>query len=434
MAGGEGGFALAAALLILVVIAMMVATAWSVRDQSNRAAANYTSSVEALEIAEAGSVHALALLRNELADTALTRLLEGPDGIAGTGDDGVLAGWGLPADDEIPADGRPFRGGSYHVRLLDDPADADGDPDMDSNHRIVAECRGVTGRGGETVVRAVIGSKSLPAFVAEGDLEISGDPRAVGQCGTIHGNRTVVVSGNPVVSEDVSASDSVLVGGSVSDEGGSPVEPLHHQPPVEIPELGYDDYCGEADYVLQADGDLRRISDGSVFDGEASEDDFGWKWAGGGKWEITQPDYLEEGTYCAETNVVVGSNPGEATGIPVSLSIIARGSVAISGNPVIRPDHPDGVLLLAEGDLQISGNPTGVGDNYQGLMYAGAQCEVNGNPVVAGHAMCRDGPLPAAAENYVDEIKLNGDATFDFDCGGTPGGRRLLAWYQVFGS
>lgn len=431
----EYGFALAATLVVLVIISVLVAGAWSMMNHNNRASSNRTSSLSALEVAEAGTEHALALLRHEFRDQDLSVILKGPDGDDDTSDDGILAGWGFASADEIPAAGRSFGGGTYWVEVVDDPADGDGDPYTDTNDRVVVQGRGVTADGAEARVRAIVGSKPVPAIATQGDMEISGDAHISGYCGQIHGNQDLYVSGDPTVTDGISASDSVRVGGSVSEPDGDPVEPEHSQPQVDIPTMTYDDYCGEADFVLHDSGMLEDKSTGLFHDGSStSETTHGWKWGGSAKWELTKPENLAEGTFCVETNAIVGTNPGESSGSAVALSIIAKGSIEISGNPVMYADHSDGILLLAEGDLKIGGNPTAYGDNYDGMMYAGAQCMVSGNPMVVGSLLCADGSEPAVAENYVDANSISGEASFQYDCRGVLGQRRYVGWYQSFGS
>ena len=430
---GSAGVALPAALTGLLALSVLIAGAWLIVDLSAKAAKNREGAVRAFELAESGAAHALAILRGDLVDTSLTRLLVGSDNLQSTADDGRLIGYGLPAGDQVPAAGVSFAGGTYFVELVDDPGDTDGDPLADSNSRILARCRGVASDGASATVEAVIGSTPLPALATEGNLIINGNPEILGPCGSAHGNQIVVVSGNPTVSGGVTAADTVDVSGTITDTLGNPVEPLHHQPPIEIPELHYSDYCpGDADFVLRADGMV--IDDlGNVVGDANGATVNGWKYVGSGIWDLDS-DTPTPGTYCVEGNAKMGKNPGTA-GSPIDLSVIAQGSIEISGNPYMQPDHADGILLLAEGDVSISGNPVASAKTYSGSIYAGSQCKVSGNPRISGSIMCKDNPNPPGSEEYAVQNEISGNAEITFDCTGLISGkRRFLSWSQQLGT
>jgi hypothetical protein len=116
------------------------------------------------------------------------------------------------------------------------------------------------------------------------------------------------------------------------------------------------------------------------------------------------------------------------------LSVIATGSIEVSGNPFLTADHDDGIMFLAGGDLSISGNP-GVGNpNFQGLMYAGAQCKMSGTPDLFGQLMCANGAQPAGSVNFVSSHDMSGDFTLTFDCSANVfNRRRVLFWYPRIG-
>ena len=93
-------------------------------------------------------------------------------------------------------------------------------------------------------------------------------------------------------------------------------------------------------------------------------------------------------------------------------------SVQINGNPYLETTHADSILILADGDLKLNGNPQGGHDNFEGLVYGGAQCEVGGNPSIYGQLICRNNPNPPGSMDWVTENKLNGDMTLRYMCGG----------------
>ena len=429
---GSAGMALPTALGALIATGVLVSGLWTIVDLNTMAAANREGAVRALLLAESGATHAQGLLRGALVDSSLNRLLRGSDNVINTADDGTLTGYGLPAADSIPVGGRAVNGGRYFVRLIDDPADGDGDPFNDTNSRILARCTGVTDDGGTAVVEVVIGVTPLPGMVTGGSLTINGNPEITGPCGSAHANEILVVSGNPVVENGISAADTVEISGSITDPSNQPVVPLHHQPPIQVPPVNTADYCTSADFVLQSDGFILDKSTMTLHDASGN----GW---GGFKRGSSSPVIWEDdgntinpGTYCAEGNVKIGGNHGVA-GNPLAISIIAEGSIEVSGNPYLTPAHPDGALLVADGDVSISGNPSGGNDSYQGLIYAGAQCKLSGNPQLNGNVVCKDDPNPAGSVEYASMNEISGNAKITFDCTGTFGGkRRVLSWYQTF--
>ena len=428
---GKAGLALPAALVALVALSVLISGIWVIVDLNVKAAKNREGAVRALQLAESGAAHALGLLRVQLVDISLTRFLLGWDNTPYTADDGRLTGYGLTAAEEIPAAGVSFGDGMYFVELIDDPAETDGDPFTDGNSRIVASCRGVASDGASATLEVMIGVTPLPAMASDGNLTINGNPQVTGPCGGVHANNIVVVSGNPEVSQTVSASNTVEVSGSITDPAGNPVEPLQHQPPVEIPERHYAEFCpSDADFTLKADGTILDAS-GNPYSGPPTN----WVYASSAPviWDLSGNTVMN-GTYCVEGSAKISGNPGDP-GSPANLSIVASGSVEVSGNPYFQPDHPDGLQIMAEGDVSISGNPSAGTNNYAGAIYAGSQCQLNGNPRLAGQILCKDNPNPPGSVDYASEISISGNAEIIFDCSSLfTGKRRVLSWSQKLGS
>ncbi len=432
---GTRGIALAATIAALTAVTILMAAVWIIADLSGKASRNRQQAVQALQLAEAAMAHGLALLRGPFQDTSFTRILLGPDNAPSTPDDGLMIGYGLAPADEIPTQGVSFAGGTYFLTMIDDPADTDADPLRDANNRIVARCRGATANGASATVSAVIGIDPLPGIVSDGNLTINGNPDILGACGSVHANQIVVVSGNPTVSGTVSASDTVEVSGSIRDPNGQPINPLSHQPPIEVPRMDPMDYCGDADYILLDDGTLTSVAPPTQTYDATSSDVFGWKMASSSPvlWDVSG-NSMAGGTYCVEGNVKISGNPQGPGNSSLPLTILSTGSVEFSGNPQVTPAHPDGLMIISGGDVKISGNPAAGEDNYGGVIYARAQCMLNGNPTIGGQVMCDDDPEAPGAENWVDENAISGNPTIRYECGGTFGGmRRVLAWYQVLG-
>ncbi len=428
---GSSGIALPTALGALIATGVLVSGIWVIVDLSSKTAVNRESSVRALQIAEAGAAHAQALLRGALEATDLDQLLIGSDDIPDTDDDGGLYGYGLPAADEIPLAGRAITGGTYFVRLVDDPADDDTDPFNDTNFRVLAQCTGWTDDSAMARVDVVLGVTPLPGMVTGGSLTIAGNPEIIGDCGAAHANQIVVVSGNPIIENGVTASDTVTGSGSITDPNNQPVVPLSHQPPIEIPDVDIAEFCSGANYVLQDNGMILDVGTNTLHDGIT-----GW---GGFKRSSSSPviwvddgNTMNEGKYCAQGNVKISGGLG-SPGNPVALSLISEGSVEISGNPYLTPYDPDGSLIVAAGDVSISGNPSGGADSYAGLIYAGAQCKVSGNPQLTGNLVCNDAPNPAGSVEYAAINEISGHAKIIAECNNfLVGSARVLSWSQSF--
>ncbi len=120
---------------------------------------------------------------------------------------------------------------------------------------------------------------------------------------------------------------------------------------------------------------------------------------------------------------------------PKNISILASGSIRADGTPYIRPDQDDGILLMAGGDLSLAGNNTTGVDNYQGMLYAGAQCQAQGNAKTFGQLLCANGPQPVGATEYVATNGISGNFSLTFDCSANVfNKRRMLYWYPRIGT
>jgi hypothetical protein len=161
---------------------------------------------------------------------------------------------------------------------------------------------------------------------------------------------------------------------------------------------------------------------------------YGWKRTATGpvKWDLKDA-LAVPGTFCVEGNAYMSNNLG-LPGLPMKISVIATGSIEISGNPFLTPDHDDGILFLAGGDMSIQGNP-GLGDNFSGLVYAGAQCKTSGNFALTGQLMCANGPQPAGSVDFIGAHDMSGNWTMNFDCSANVfNKRRVLFWYPRIGT
>lgn len=232
------------------------------------------------------------------------------------------------------------------------------------------------------------------------------------------------------MSGDLSTTGSVTGGKVVRNPDGTPKSPLTGESPMPVPDLNPLDFCGNANYILRTDGYVLRVSDGTLHDARSTEK-FGFKRSGTSPlmWDH-KGSLAVRGTFCAHGNVKVGDEFGTPSN-PFSFSLIATGSIQISGNPYIKPASVDSILLMAGGDLQISGNPTGSATSFEGLIYAGSQCQIKGNPRLRGQLICKNKPNPAGSENWVTQNVISGNPEIIYDCNGRMSGiRRISFWAQ----
>jgi len=420
-------------MFTLVAVSVLVAGLFTFADLSAKSMRNRESATRAVHVSEAGIAHTLGLMRGSLRMHSFTRLLRGSDNLIPTADDSVLTGWGLSSSDEIPLAGQTFQGHTYFVSVRDDAADGDANPATDLNGRVLVRCRAVTTDGASAEVAAIVGAVPFPAVAADGDLNFSGNPEILGACGGVHSNGNVFGGGTPVVQTQATATGTAT--GTFKQPDGSNAPKLGGQPEVPIPDLAPLTYCAGADFRLTATGNSVNLNTGVSTPAIGSEVD-GWKRSSGPpevKWTLSGNSSVD-GTYCVEGNAYVSGNTGSAAS-PRKMSIIATGSIEISGNPYMTADHDDGIMLLAGGDVSISGNPSAGSLSYQGLIYAGAQCKVSGNPALFGQLMCANGPQPAGSVNFVSAHDMSGNFELTFDCSANVfNKRRVLFWYPRIGA
>ena len=426
--GNESGIALLAVLLAMGLLTIVGAAVTAVGIVEYRTSSNHRSATRALLLADGGANHALALMRGPMAGYSYTDVLLGADGIADTDDDGLLVGFaGLNIADALPDTGIQLKQGRYSVTIVNDDSDPSADPYSDTNNRFVARCRGETPDGGMAEVRIMLAAPSFPAVATNGDLYLPGTANILGPCGGVHANRLIEVSGHPVVSGNVTAVEDVVISGTIYDPFGNVVEPKYG-PPVEIPEYDPLDYCGPADFVL-SDGKLLVVGPPAEEYNVNGGKKYGWQYDASTKTYSLNAKDAVEGTVCAHGNVKVIGNLG-AAGDPFGISILATGSLQMNGTPVIESTHPDGILMMAAGDVQAGGNASGTTPYYEGMIYAGSQCQVNGNPVMNGHLLCYDGPDGAGMVDLFDENKINGTPTITYDCSGEQRRTLVASWWE----
>jgi hypothetical protein len=416
-------------MFALVAASILAAGMASFADLSAKAALNQERATRAVHVADAGVSHALGLARQNLKTQSFTRILRGTDNVVGTPDDSLFIGYGIPAGDQIPAAGKPFEAHTYFVTVRDDPADGDGDAATDLNGRVLVQCRVVTNDGATAEVTAILGSVPMPALAADGNVVFAGSPQIYGACGGAHANGNIHASGGgPIISTQVSATGAAT--GTWRRPNGSAAPMLSFQPEVVIPDLVPMDYCTGAEFRLTATGGVTDLNTGITL----AAPQMGWSYNAGTRlWSLSGPSSVN-GTYCVEGNVHVSGSTGSAV-VPKTMTILATGSINFEGTPYIRADHPDGILMMAGGDVAIAGNPAGGALSYQGMIYAGAQCKVSGQPNIFGQLLCANGPQPLNATEIVPVHDMSGNFTLTFDCSSNVfNKRRILYWYPRIGA
>jgi hypothetical protein len=423
----QRGIALVAVLLALGLLTVIGAALAAIGTIEYRASRNHRSATRALLLADAGGVHALALMRGPLSHLSYSQILVGDDGMPGSGDEGVLAGYGLSEEDALPDSGVVLGAGRYFVTILDDAGDPGGDPFTDENHRLLAVCRGELPDGGRAEVRMILAAPSYPAIVANGDLLLPGNPDVLGPCAGVHANGNLTANGSPVVDGFVTASGDLNVSGTIRDAMGFVVTP-EYGPPITVPEEDPLAYCGAADYVLQ-DGNFIAVGPPRQEMEITGAGVLGWKYKAATQTYTLNGSQAVDGTYCIHGNAEIAGNAG-SDGDPLSITLLATGSVKVIGTPKLAADHEDGILIIAAGDVEIGGNASGVTPSYSGLVYTGAQCQMNGNPTVDGHILCFDGADPAGAVDLVNENRFNGTPVVTYDCSGERRRTLVASWWE----
>ncbi len=424
----DSGFALVSTLLALALLTTVGVSLLAMGTVEVKSSANHRSATRALLLADAAASHALALMRGPLNGSSYSEILLGADGVWGTADDGVLAGFGLSVSDALPDTGFLFGEGRYFVTIANDPGDPSADPSVDDNYRVIATCRGELEDGGVAEIGIVLAAPAYPALATNGDLFLPGNPDILGPCAGVHVNGVLTVVDNPTVDGEVTVTDSVIMDGVITDSAGYVVVPKTGEPPLEVPEYYPSDYCNEADYFLR-NGWVVTVGPPMDSTHTMGGPVHGWHYDKPTNLYSVNGNQAVPGTVCAYGNVKLTGNTG-SEGAPLSITILANGSVEIGGTPKIQADHSEGYLIVATGDVKISGNASGTTPNFEGLIYAGSQCQVNGTPAVEGYLLCHDAPDPAGAIDLTAVNIVNGDPRIAYDCTGVRRQTLLASWWE----
>jgi hypothetical protein len=421
----ESGSSLIITIMLLMVVSGLVAAIIASSMTDTLVARNHHSGAQAQAAAEAGLNHAIDASRAYLRDwesnfdntnDAVSRVLRGPDDLAGTpsddADNGSLA-WITNGTPTPPATLTlaALNGVRYEARVYDDddPALLNGwtaadmtrakvleghlvsgvtvaDPTVDRNGIFVVRATGYAQDNTAVTVEALMKPCPWPAIVTNGNLDMSGGPSVLGDGGSVHANGNITEVGNAAtVQHDVTA-----VGTVTTNSGWTPVQGIAEggQLPIPIPPVNVADYLSLAQYRLGSDGGIYVASTGVAIcttNATCAAKGFTWSsqamskvshmvgivrtWDPGGTPDcatlnaslaaagIAVPNCGQGVYYAQASDVDITGNLGRTgTPAPYALTLLVDGSVSISGTPHIVPavTHP-GTLLVTNGDLVMTG-------------------------------------------------------------------------------
>ena len=409
--------ALMSALLVMLIMTGLGATAITLTTFDSEITANDRSTTQAFYLAEGGMQHAVAVLK-----------------AAGGADDGF--------DDELATNTGvmlsdvALGGGLYTVTALDNNDDADQTTDSDG--RILIRSVGRQ-NGAVSIVQVAVTANagaagSFGGIITEDNLAIPGDANITGACGNVHANGNIDISGSPTIDQNLTAQGTISIGGSPT-VWGSTTSGADAQ---EIPYFDPADYADYATYELRSNGNVYD-ADGNLVADETDDDPWnGWTYTPGGgdngqgHWDLASDNTID-GMLYIEGDVTVSSNdPTWET------TLVATGSIELSGNFGMsnyqNASHPEAIqnlLLVAGLDLKINGNPD---QNWaEGVMAGGEQIQVSGNPALQGALIASD---VSSTSTTVAANEISG--TLSLACNnmlaaGTNGGTgvTITAWQDV---
>ncbi len=266
---------------------------------------------------------------------------------------------------------------------------------------------------------------------------VSGNPTITGSCADVHANGNIDVPGTTTIAGGVSAVGMVSVGGTLVDTLGNPITPTDGASPQTLPNYHPMDHCLDKD----APGSYH-FKNGMYWKSSSqswrSLSEIGWKESA----DIysTDSDSIPDGVYCvSDGSVEIGHDYG-SPGSPKSVTFLTTMAITIPGDPYLAPAHPDGWLIVAEGDVKLNGSPASGEDNFEGVIFGAAQCEISGTPNIHGQIICRDDPDPFGSQDWVSETKISGDLRLKYDCDpdsfssdGRPAAISARSWTQILG-
>lgn len=409
---------------MIVVVGLLAAGMWRVAQAGGRSSIDRKEALEAVELAEAGVGHALALLNGSLETKSLTRLLLGSDSLANTTDDGRLTGYGLDASEQIPAAGRSYGNGWYTVLIKDDPADTDGNLKADSNNKLIIESTGWLADGSTATIRVLVGDSTFMGAMTTGDglffqngFKLAGQYSITGACANVFANGFIEITSDGVVIDQFVATADSIKAKPVVTSSGSPT-PMHMwQPVVEVPVYNPLQYCTNPNYILRRNGYV--VKTATPRD-SVQQPAYGWKCSGCGaasnEWEAQDLAQANAGKICVEGSVKTSGKFGTST-TPLELSIFASGSVKADASPTFQVPAPGEKFVIMSGnDVSLSGGSSTV-PNYTGVIYAKGQCKLASSGYYQTTLWCRDDPPASGEKDHFNTHSFAGTQKFVINCG-----------------
>jgi hypothetical protein len=432
----ERGAALIFTVLALGVLMVLGFGITSVGMVALKTSGNERETREVLAVADAGISHAKRILLWQDWGS-FDQFLQRGDAAACNGDE--MAGTPLvtptppytptigtfptAADQFIPQAGRQLGAGQfYFVQVCDDHATEtaggiDTNPNHDENHRIRVRSRGTGPFGASATIEIIIGAADTPAVIVNGDLEVKGNPTAMGDGGAFHSNGDVTLTGNPCAQKYFSSVESIQNGSNA--EGGpgctnTAADTRPNADPINIPLLSASMYKDQATYWLTSTGkimhkpmgtwvEINPIPAGSLLVNWSAQ-------IGGQQLEWRANGDVPPGTYYVEANVVINGNLGAGGAIP--FTVLTEGFYKVTGNPMTTPHLTvpwrGPIAVIAGTDISLSAsfsNPSA------GLYYARHQLDVAGSPVINGQLIAlneADTPYPTTSNQTNNPVQLNG--------------------------
>ncbi len=341
--------------------------------------------------------------------------LLGPDGNAGTGDDGVL-----PFGET-----QTLKNAAYSVRI-EDNQDGDGNDFIDSDDKVVLISRGWTEGGDEreeVAIRAVVMHEpydptSKYAILVGKDLYQWGNPTVQGSLASVHANRNVALSGSVLIERDAEASGTLTItGGNVQVLGRR----VQNAPIVAIPPIDPTRYRAQATYVFTPMGQVKNSAGAVIWTYPGGNDTWnGWKWKASDSswnWSGQGHDSPPTGVNYFETNVNVTGMPGTLESPWVAM-VVSEKNIAMGGNPTIVPPAGNTEVLIAGQDIALLGTSGGGAPQYQGIIAAHEQIYFGGTANLVGRVIAEDTPSSAGSLVSQSEIADNavyGNAQITYD-------------------
>ena len=405
----EGGVAIITVLMFLILLAILAPVALKKTGQDSKATSNYLRDKQTFYMAEAGIQHAM--------NTMYTSAVDGLDAEIVNGEAGT-----------VMLNAQAFGNGTYTVTATDND-DGDGNFTTDTDNIIYLQSVGtLNGRNQTTrvLVRAsTVNFSPSSAILTDDDLIISGNANILGAGAGIHTNGDLDSSGNMVVSGSVSAVGTANVGnpGNVGGSITSSAAPVPVPPDVadlaELKDFMDTTFKSHADFVFDATG---KVTDGAgnvLADlGGASGTYDGWDFdPGKPSWKLANNSPADGMYYFDDTSAGVSSAPSGW-----DMTLVAEGHIEISGNPQFTvskdPADPEGVQnigLMALYDLKLNGNAN---QNIDGIIFAGQQLAISGNPNVNGSIIGKGFTTSVEhGDDHITTSTISGNITLTYNGG-----------------